>query len=74
MTSRTLTAIVEPDGDWYVAYCPEVDIASQGKSQDDAVANLREALELFFETAPDTEIKSRLFGARYVTQVEVAIG
>ena len=46
---RTLTASVVKEGDWYVAQCLEVDIASQGETVDEALANLREALELHFE-------------------------
>lgn len=46
-----LTAIIEREGDGYVSLCPEVDIASQGDSVEEARDNLREALELFFETA-----------------------
>ncbi|CAA9538590.1 MAG: hypothetical protein AVDCRST_MAG73-1681 [uncultured Thermomicrobiales bacterium] len=49
---RTLTASITREGDWYVAQCLDVDIASQGTNPDDALANLREALELHF--APPT--------------------
>ena len=71
---RRMTAIVEREGDGYVALCPEVDIASQGTSIVDACNNLVEALTLFFETASATEIDRRLSGEVYVTQVEVAAG
>lgn len=71
---RQLTAIIEREGDGFVALCPELDIASQGDSIEQARENLREALELFFETASATEIKSRLHGEVYVTQLEVAVG
>jgi len=46
---RIFTASVWPEGDWFVAQCLEVDIASQGKTEQEAVASLREALELYFE-------------------------
>ncbi len=72
--TRQLTAIIEREGDGYVALCPELDIASQGDSIDEARKNLQEALELFFEAASPEEIKSRLHGEVYVTQVEVAVG
>ena len=49
--TRQLTAIIEREEDAYVALCPELDIASQGKTVAEARANLKEALELFFETA-----------------------
>lgn len=72
--TRQMTAIIKREGDGYVALCPEVDVASQGGSVDEARANLQEALELFFETASPDEIKERLHGEVYVTQVEVALG
>ena len=45
---RVVTATVHQEGAWCVAQGIEVDVASQGESHDEAVANLREALELFF--------------------------
>ena len=56
-----------------MALCPELDIASQGDSVSDARANLLEALELFFETATDEEIASRLSSEVYVTHLDVAV-
>ncbi len=52
---RTFTASVWQEGEWYVAQALEVDVASQGKSADEALANLREAIELYFEQ-PDVEV------------------
>jgi predicted RNase H-like HicB family nuclease len=69
-----LTAIIEREGDGYVALCPEYDIASQGDTIEEARANLTEALELFFETASPAEVQTRLRAEVYVTQVEVALG
>jgi predicted RNase H-like HicB family nuclease len=71
---RQLTAIIEREGDGYVALCPELDIASQGDTVQEARDNLREALELFFESASPREIQERLRGEVYVTQVEVGVG
>ena len=71
---KKLTAIIEREGDGFVALCPELDIASQGDTVDQSRKNLQEALELFFETASPEEIKSRLHEEMYVTQVEVAVG
>jgi predicted RNase H-like HicB family nuclease len=71
---RHLTAIIEREGDGYVALCPELDIASQGNSIEEARHNLKEALELFFESASPEEIKDRLSTEVYITQVEVAVG
>jgi predicted RNase H-like HicB family nuclease len=69
-----LTAIIEREGDGYVALCPDVDVASQGASIDEARKNLQEALELFFETADESEIKTRLHSEVLVTRLEVAVG
>ena len=69
-----LTAIIEREGNGYVSLCPELDIASQGDSIEHARDNLREALELFFETASPEEVKHRLHDDVFVTQVEVAVG
>jgi predicted RNase H-like HicB family nuclease len=69
-----LTAIIEREGDGYVALCPELDIASQGNSVEESRDNLKEALELFFESASAEEVTQRLHGDIYVTQVEVAVG
>jgi predicted RNase H-like HicB family nuclease len=71
---RRLTAIIERDGEGYVALCPELDIASQGDSVEAARENLREALELFFECASPEEAARRLSGEVYITHVEVAVG
>ena len=57
---RALTAVIQPEGDGYVALCPELDIASQGDTVAQARENLCEALQLFFETAPAEEIARRL--------------
>ena len=71
---KQLTAIIEREGNGYVSLCPELDIASQGDTIEEARINLREALELFFETASPTEIQTRLHEEVYMTQVEVAVG
>ena len=60
-----LTAIIKREGDGFVALCPEVDVVSQGRTVDEARANLEEALGLFFETASDTEIRKRRRGRLY---------
>ena len=69
-----LTALIEREGDGYVALCPELDIASQGDTVEAARDNLREALELFFESASPEEIKQRLRDEVFITQVEVTVG
>jgi predicted RNase H-like HicB family nuclease len=71
---KQLTAFIEREGSGYVSLCPELDIASQGNSIEDARENLREALELFFETASPEEIQARLHDEVYVTRLEIAVG
>lgn len=71
---RQLTAIIEREGNGCVSLCPEVDIASQGDSIEEARDNLQEALELFFETASAEEIKQRFHNEVFVTRLEVAVG
>ncbi|MGH8469773.1 MAG: type II toxin-antitoxin system HicB family antitoxin [Gammaproteobacteria bacterium] len=71
---KQLTAIIEREGDGYVSLCPELDIASQGGTIEEARDNLREALGLFFESALPDEIKHRFHEEVYVTRVAVAVG
>jgi predicted RNase H-like HicB family nuclease len=56
---QQFTAIIEREDDGYVSLCPQLDIASQGKTIEEARNNLIEALELFFETADPSEIQRR---------------
>lgn len=72
--NKLLTAIIEREDNGYVALCPEVDAASQGDTVDEARNNLKEALELFFETASVIEIRRRMHSEIYITNVEVAVG
>jgi predicted RNase H-like HicB family nuclease len=71
--TQKLTVIIEKEDDGYVSICPELDIASQGDTIEQARDNLKEALELFFETASPEEIKQRLHTEIFITQVEVAV-
>ena len=72
--SRRLTAVIEREEDGYVAFCPELDIASQGETIEEARSNLVEALSLFFESADPSEVDRRLHAEVLVTQVEVPVG
>jgi predicted RNase H-like HicB family nuclease len=69
-----LTAIIEREGQGYVALCPEFDIASQGDSIEAARQDLREALELCFKCASPEEVAPRCLNEVYVTRIEVATG
>ena len=73
MTIRTLTAVITRDGEWYVALCPELDIASEGSSVEEARLDLAEALTHFFEEASAEEIERRSGGEVDVTSVEVGV-
>lgn len=72
--SKHLTAIIQAESPGFVALCPELDIASQGDTIEQATANLREAIELFYECASEDEIRAREGGDVYVTQLEVSVG
>ena len=52
MTMRTFTAVIYQEGEWYVADCPEVGTVSQGRTIEEAIANLKEATELYLEEFP----------------------
>ena len=72
--NKRLTAIIQREGNGFVALCPDIDVASQGDTIETARENLREAVELFFECASPDEIQQRLGEEVIVTQIEVAIG
>jgi predicted RNase H-like HicB family nuclease len=71
---QQFTGIIEREDDGYVALCPELDIASQGNTVEEARRNLIEAIELFFETADPSEIQQRLRGEVFITRLEVTVG
>jgi predicted RNase H-like HicB family nuclease len=66
MQFRTFTAILHKEDDLYVAECPEVGTVSQGTTIEDAVANLKEATELYLEEFPRSEA-----GRAFLTTFEV---
>ncbi|MFB3816649.1 MAG: type II toxin-antitoxin system HicB family antitoxin [Candidatus Methylomirabilales bacterium] len=68
MAKTTYTAIIEKEGDGYVALCPELDVASQGGTVEEATANLREAVELFLECADPEEVRRRSHDTVFVTR------
>ena len=61
-TQTRLTAVIEREGDGYVALCPELDVASQGDTVEESQHNLQEAVQLFLEEASQSEIRQRLQG------------
>ena len=60
MKVRTFTAVIHKEGDLYVAECPEVGTASQGNTIEEAVANLKEATELYLEDFPLPDVSRPL--------------
>jgi len=62
---RPFAATVWREGEWYVSQCLEVDVASQGETEQEALANLKEALELHFE--PPTSTLFRMSEGRWFT-------
>ncbi len=68
------TAVIEREDEGYVSLCPELDIASQGDTVEEARVNLIEAIELFFEVADPSEIANRLKSEVFITRLEVSIG
>ncbi len=72
--TRTFTATIWREGGGFVALCPELDVASQGDTVEEARANLREAVELFLEEASADEVAGRLGTEIYITPLEVTVG
>jgi predicted RNase H-like HicB family nuclease len=71
MSTQRFTAMIYRENGSYVALCPELDVASQGDSVEEASSNLREAVELFLETADPSEVTARMHEELYVAALEV---
>lgn len=67
--TRTFTAAVHQEDDWYVARCLELDVASQGQSVQEALTNLREAVELHLEQTSQPVIEA----TPLVTSFQIAV-
>ena len=72
---RSFAATVWREGDWFVSQCLEVDVASQGETEEEALANLKEALELHLECLSPSELREikKRQGTRFVTTLEVPV-
>ena len=69
---KQFSAVIEKEDDWYVALCPELDVASQGKSVEEALRNLKEAVELYLEDeSVQKKLKGRHFAIPLVTTFTV---
>jgi len=64
-----ITAVIQQEENWFVAKCLENDVASQGKTIEEAMSNLKEALELFYENAEELPSTQNTF----VTTMEIAV-
>ncbi len=71
--TRSFTALFTREDDGFVALCPEIDVASQGTTVEDAKKNLTEAVQLFFEYASESEVAQRLSGESFISSLEVQI-
>jgi predicted RNase H-like HicB family nuclease len=72
--TRRFTAMIYRENDGYVALCAELDVASQGDSVEEASSNLREAVELFLESADPSEVAPRMHGDVFFTALDVRAG
>ncbi len=71
---KNFTAIIERENNSYVALCPELDVASQGNSVEEAKKNLQEAIELLLEHASENEITTRLKNEVLITNMQITVG
>lgn len=72
--TKKFTVVIQREEEMYVVLCPELDIASQGESVQEARNNVREAIELFLEDADPKEIEQRMHDEQYVSSIEIAVG
>ncbi len=72
MKLPNLTAVIEREGNWCVATCPELGVASQGRTFEEAEAMIQEAVELLLEEADEAEITRRLNRSVKVKRLELA--
>ena len=69
-----LTAVIEREGDGYVSFCPELDIASQGEPSNLPGIICVKLWNFFLESASREEVKQRLREEVFITQVEISVG
>lgn len=69
----SFSAVVNKEGRMFVALCPELDIASQGRTVATATKNLKEAVRLFFETASPEELRAARASRTVVKELVVAV-
>jgi predicted RNase H-like HicB family nuclease len=74
MILMQLTAILRQEGDLVSSLCPELDIASEGRTLEEAKQNLQEAVELFLEVAAPEDLSRLSHGSSFITSLEVSLG
>ncbi|HTV39722.1 MAG TPA: type II toxin-antitoxin system HicB family antitoxin [Candidatus Sulfotelmatobacter sp.] len=67
------TAIIQRSEKWFIALCPELDVASQGGTAEEAKRNITKAVKLFLETASPSEIQRRISRETYITPLAIAV-
>lgn len=72
-TIQNFTALIEKEDDGFVALCPELDVASQGDTVEEAKNNLQEAIELLLEHASKSELDMRLKKDVFITNMQIAV-
>ena len=72
-TLQSFTAIIEKENETFVALCPELDVASQGDTVEEAKNNLQEAIELSLEHASKSELHLRLKKDLFITNMQIAV-
>jgi predicted RNase H-like HicB family nuclease len=71
--SRTYTAVLTREGEWFVAYCVELGVVSQGRTVEAARANLKEAVELYVESFGEEDLPESTAEVVFCP-LEVAVG
>ena len=71
--TKQVTAIIEHEKNGYISYCLKLDIASQGKTIEEACSNLVEAFG-FFEISDPSKVQARLITEVFITHLEVNVG
>jgi predicted RNase H-like HicB family nuclease len=69
--SLKFTTIYHKEGKWYVAYCPELGVTSQGGTLEEAERNIREAVELYLEDVPKEDL-AKFADAPFVQTLEIS--
>lgn len=72
-TFQNFTAIIEKEDETFVAFCPELDVASQGDTVEEAKNNLQEAIELLLEHASRSELDLRFKRDVFITNMQIAV-